>query len=418
MSWSRNWPHAQPHCEMSFSEKRFWPDVVEDAVADVSRRRAGDHRADPVTVVRGGGSQVLRSGLSPGRVTAGCSRFRRAFEPQTGSLAPDPATTGGEQEGGNHRHRELAAFEPPSGGKVRRTHRVSRNAVRTRLLTDRQEGCRSRSWGERHPLQTQPLRRWTKARPMPVAGGSQSAREALPSAGLEGRRVWNRSSSRSRSAPSSSSSTASSPVARGSHCRPALAAAGPGRAAAGRSRCAQDVQRGTFRASHAEGGEAPTSPIGRTPHRSHPPPAAAFWLVFAVLVASAADLLSGPDELTFSTTPVPRAAAPPAESVVGRRARGDESESEALRAANETTGKSARRGRGSVNAKAGPAAVSSPKRVRTRRRRSALAPKARRRRPGRARRRSACSAGVAAQPPSTTSSISSGARRPSTRHAQ
>ncbi len=25
MSWSRNCPQAQPHCEMSFSEKRFWP---------------------------------------------------------------------------------------------------------------------------------------------------------------------------------------------------------------------------------------------------------------------------------------------------------------------------------------------------------------------------------------------------------
>jgi hypothetical protein len=25
MSWSMNWPHAQPHCEMLFSEKRFWP---------------------------------------------------------------------------------------------------------------------------------------------------------------------------------------------------------------------------------------------------------------------------------------------------------------------------------------------------------------------------------------------------------
>ena len=25
MSWSMNWPHAQPHCEIPFSEKRFWP---------------------------------------------------------------------------------------------------------------------------------------------------------------------------------------------------------------------------------------------------------------------------------------------------------------------------------------------------------------------------------------------------------
>jgi hypothetical protein len=24
-SWSRNWPHTQPHCVTSFSEKRFWP---------------------------------------------------------------------------------------------------------------------------------------------------------------------------------------------------------------------------------------------------------------------------------------------------------------------------------------------------------------------------------------------------------
>jgi hypothetical protein len=46
------------------------PYVVEDAVADVSRRRPGDHPRDAVGVVRGGNSNVRRSRLPPGDVQA------------------------------------------------------------------------------------------------------------------------------------------------------------------------------------------------------------------------------------------------------------------------------------------------------------------------------------------------------------
>jgi hypothetical protein len=97
-------------------------------------------------------------------------------------------------------------------------------------------------------------------------------------------------------------------------------------------------------------------------------------LVFAVLVASAADLFSGADELTFSTTPAPRAAAPqrnrpPVAAPAGANRKARRPEPRTKRPAKRSEG------RGSVNAKAGPATVSSPKRARTRRRRSALAPK-------------------------------------------
>src|SRR5207253_2110805 len=44
-------------------------DVVEDAVADVTRRRAAFHRADPVGVRRGrGDARVVDARLSPRRV--------------------------------------------------------------------------------------------------------------------------------------------------------------------------------------------------------------------------------------------------------------------------------------------------------------------------------------------------------------
>ena len=235
----------------------------------------------------------------------------------------------------------------------------------------------------------------------------KSAREALPSAGLEGGGGVESKLVEEPISAGSSSSTASSPVARGSHSRPALAAAGPGRAAAGRVAAPRRFSE--------ERSARPMPRVARRPrHRSVARHIAAtlaggcVLLVFAVLVASAADLLSGPDELTFSTrldrVPLRR-------SRIGRRPprpRGLVG-SEALE---RRTKRPAKRSEapGSVNPKAGPAAPSSARRVRTR--------QVRRRRPGRARRRSACSAGVAAQPPSTTSSISSGARRPSTRHAQ
>ena len=91
-------------------------------------------------------------------------------------------------------------------------------------------------------------------------------------------------------------------------------------------------------------------------------------LVFAVLVASAADLLSGPDELTFSTTPVPTAAAPQrnrssvdAHAGANRKARRSEPRTKRPAKRSEE--------RGSVKAK------SSAKPVRTQSRRSALVPK-------------------------------------------
>ena len=91
-------------------------------------------------------------------------------------------------------------------------------------------------------------------------------------------------------------------------------------------------------------------------------------LVFAVLVASAADLLSGPEELTFSTTPVPPAAAPQrnrssvaAHAGANRKARRPEPRTKRLAKRSEE--------RGSVKAK------SSARPVRTQSRRSALVPK-------------------------------------------
>ncbi len=97
-------------------------------------------------------------------------------------------------------------------------------------------------------------------------------------------------------------------------------------------------------------------------------------LVFAVLVASAADLLSGPDELTFSTTPVPRAAAPQrngssvaAHAGANRKARRSERRTKPPAKRSEA--------RGSMNGKAAPKAASSAKSVRPRRKRSPLAPK-------------------------------------------
>lgn len=97
-------------------------------------------------------------------------------------------------------------------------------------------------------------------------------------------------------------------------------------------------------------------------------------LVFTVLVASAADLLSGSDEPTFSTTPVPRAAAPqPNQSSVGAHAEA----SRKARRSERRTKRPAKRSeaRGSVNAKAGPKDAPSAERVRPQRRRSALTPK-------------------------------------------
>ena len=97
-------------------------------------------------------------------------------------------------------------------------------------------------------------------------------------------------------------------------------------------------------------------------------------LVLTVLVASAADLLSSSDELTFSTTPERHAAAPqPNRSSVAAHA----GASGKARRSERRTKRPAKRSEapGSVNPKAGPQATSSARRVRTRRRRSASAPK-------------------------------------------
>ena len=140
-------------------------------------------------------------------------------------------------------------------------------------------------------------------------------------------------------------------------------------------------------------------------------------LVLTVLVASAADLLSSSDELTFSTTPERHAAAPqPNRSSVAAHARA----SRKARRSERRTKRPAKRSEApdSVNPKApeghvvGEACPHAAPRPPPRRRNP------RRRGSGRSRRRSACSAGAAAQPPSTTSSISSGVLRPSTRHAR
>jgi hypothetical protein len=96
-------------------------------------------------------------------------------------------------------------------------------------------------------------------------------------------------------------------------------------------------------------------------------------LVLTVLVASAADLLSSSDELTFSTTPERHAAAPqPNRSSVAAPA----GASRKARRSERRTKRPAKRSEapGSVNPKAGQKATSAS-RVRTRRRRSASTPK-------------------------------------------
>jgi hypothetical protein len=65
MSWSMNWPHAQPHCEMSFSEKRFWPASLKTRLLTDRGDGPADHAADPVGVVRRGNARVLRAGPAP-----------------------------------------------------------------------------------------------------------------------------------------------------------------------------------------------------------------------------------------------------------------------------------------------------------------------------------------------------------------
>jgi hypothetical protein len=97
-------------------------------------------------------------------------------------------------------------------------------------------------------------------------------------------------------------------------------------------------------------------------------------LVFTVLVASAADLLAGPDEPTFSTPPPRNAAAPqPKRSSAAAHA---EASRKARRSERRTKPPPKRlEARRSVKPKAGPKATSSARRVRTQRRRSALAPK-------------------------------------------
>ncbi len=82
-------------------------------------------------------------------------------------------------------------------------------------------------------------------------------------------------------------------------------------------------------------------------------------LALAVLVASAADLLAGPDELTFATTPGRQAAAPQS-SRSERRTKRPAKRSEARRTA---------------KTKAGVEATTSARHARTQRRKSAQAPK-------------------------------------------
>jgi hypothetical protein len=97
-------------------------------------------------------------------------------------------------------------------------------------------------------------------------------------------------------------------------------------------------------------------------------------LVFVVLLASAADLFFGPDEPTFSTTPVPLATArQPNQSSGAGHADGSRQARQSERRAKRQARQS--KARGSANAKGAQKAASATSRVRPERRRSASAPK-------------------------------------------